>query len=67
MQQQGKISPEQIGVVPDVYAKNQALGEVVGKLRTEIEDYKEIAQFVFSIKTRSTIIILFFLNSIIGI
>eukprot|EP00002_Diphylleia_rotans_P021042 TRINITY_DN408_c0_g1_i6.p1 TRINITY_DN408_c0_g1~~TRINITY_DN408_c0_g1_i6.p1 ORF type:complete len:545 (-),score=100.08 TRINITY_DN408_c0_g1_i6:56-1690(-) len=44
LQQQGKISPEQAGVVPDVYVKNQALDDVIRKLRVEIEEYREIAQ-----------------------
>ncbi|KAJ3211601.1 Sperm-associated antigen 16 protein [Dinochytrium kinnereticum] len=42
-QQKGKLSPEDVTVVPDVYQKNQELADSLQKLRIDVENYKEIA------------------------
>ncbi|KAJ3101496.1 Crooked neck-like protein 1 [Phlyctochytrium planicorne] len=48
-QQKGKLSPEDVTIVPDVYQKNQELADSLQKLRIDVENYKEIAS-----KARST-------------
>ncbi|KAJ3058446.1 Sperm-associated antigen 16 protein, partial [Quaeritorhiza haematococci] len=42
-QQKGKLSPEDVMVVPDVYHSNQELAESLQRLRADVEHYKEIA------------------------
>ncbi|KAJ3334065.1 Sperm-associated antigen 16 protein [Blyttiomyces sp. JEL0837] len=42
-QQQNKLTPEDVCVVPDVYHKNQELADSLQKLRVDVENYKEIA------------------------
>ncbi|KAJ3378778.1 Sperm-associated antigen 16 protein [Lobulomyces angularis] len=43
MQHKGKLSPEDVSLVPDVYQRNQDLAEVLKKSRIEVENYKKIA------------------------
>ncbi|RKO84244.1 hypothetical protein BDK51DRAFT_33104 [Blyttiomyces helicus] len=42
-QQKGKLSPEDLTIVPDVYQRNQELADSLQKLRIDVEDYKDIA------------------------
>ncbi|KAI8839268.1 WD40-repeat-containing domain protein [Chytridium lagenaria] len=46
-QQKGKLSPEDVTIVPDVYQKNQELADSLQKLRIDVENYKEIARTDF--------------------
>jgi len=39
----GNLSPEDSEIVPDLYVKNQKLADNIQKLRTNIEEYKDIA------------------------
>ncbi|KAJ3195929.1 Talin-1 [Irineochytrium annulatum] len=49
LQQKGRLSPEDVSIVPDVLLKNQELADSLQKLRVDVENYKEIAS-----KARST-------------
>ncbi|KNC99864.1 uncharacterized protein SPPG_05237 [Spizellomyces punctatus DAOM BR117] len=48
-QQKGRLSIEDITIVPDVYQRNQELADALQKLRVDVENYKDIAS-----KARST-------------
>ncbi|TPX65192.1 hypothetical protein SpCBS45565_g05353 [Spizellomyces sp. 'palustris'] len=48
-QQKGRLSIEDITIVPDVYQRNQELADALQKLRIDVENYKDIAS-----KARST-------------
>eukprot|EP00947_MAST-08B_sp_MAST-8B-sp1_P002546 g2546.t1 len=43
MQSKGKLSEEDVGVVPDIYLRNQDLDEQVKLLKDEVDKMKEIA------------------------
>ena len=43
MQSKGKLTPEDIAVVPDIYLRNQALDEQVRELRSQVSRMEEIA------------------------
>ena len=41
MQQKGLLKDEELGVVPDVYSKNQILAEEIKRLRIESDKFKQ--------------------------
>lgn len=43
-QQTGKLSPEDVTIVPDVYQRNHELADALQKLRVDVENYKDIAR-----------------------
>ena len=43
LQQRGLLNEEDVGVVPDVYVRNQQLDQEVKHLRVEVEKYREAA------------------------
>ena len=43
MQSKGKLTPEDVAVVPDIYLRNQALDEQVRELRSQVSRMEEIA------------------------
>ena len=42
-QQQERLAPEDMSIVPDVYQQNQEFAEALAKLRVDVENYKDIA------------------------
>ncbi|KAI8908953.1 WD40-repeat-containing domain protein [Gorgonomyces haynaldii] len=42
-QQKGKLTPEDLTIVPDVYKQNQQFADAIAKLRQDVDSYKEIA------------------------
>jgi cell division protein FtsB len=47
LQQKGLLHAEDIGVVPDMYARNQELDNEVKFLKREVEKYRDAAMYVF--------------------
>ncbi len=46
LQQKGQLNEEDVGVVADVYVRNQQLDQEVKHLRVEVEKYREAAMSV---------------------
>ena len=44
--QSGKLKPEDVGSVPDVYAKNQQLNDTVKFLQLEADRFKQAAEYL---------------------
>jgi hypothetical protein len=42
-QQNERLTPEDMTIVPDVYQQNEEFGQALSKLRVDVENYKEIA------------------------